>query len=196
MAAAFRRRLVGRSTRGRTGHGAEVVARRLRRDLPSGRCPAPASRRGAGRWRRRGSWPWPGRARRADSRRYASTASHRSAGASAGELTTASGDAAAADRPARPGSRGSSSAFWRSRSQNGSAPRVWMKSMGRLARPDLDPVADPQRDVLAPVDAQQGVVGGLDAQPHDVLWAHDARAQRRQVGGDGRDDEVAARRAR
>ena len=35
---------------------------------PSGRCRAHAGRRGAGRWRRRGSWPWPGHARRADSR--------------------------------------------------------------------------------------------------------------------------------
>ena len=48
--------------------------------------------------------------------------------------------------------------MWRRRSQNGTAPRGSMKRIGRIQRLDRHDVADRDRQVLAAVDADEGLV--------------------------------------
>ena len=93
-----------------------------------------------------------------------------------------------------PGHDGSSATLWRSRSQKGCAPVGSMRRIGRSTARDLDDVADPDRDVLAPVDRDQRLVGVHDAAAHDLSRAHDDGPDGREVGGDRRDHEVAADR--
>ena len=89
---------------------------------------------------------------------------------------------------------GSSATLWRSRSQNGWAPFGSMSRIGRSPGPDLDDVADRDRDVLAAVDRDERLVRVDDRQRTDLERADDDRPDRREVGGDRRHDEVAARR--
>ena len=89
---------------------------------------------------------------------------------------------------------GSSATLWRSRSQNGCAPRGLDEPDRPLDGPDLDDVADRERHVLATVDRDERLVGVDDRAADDLARADDDRPDGRQVGGDRRDDEVAAAR--
>ena len=89
---------------------------------------------------------------------------------------------------------GSSSDFWRSRSQNGTAPRGSMKRTGCGSLGDRHHVADGEPPVLAAVDAHQHVVGVHDAAPDRVARAHHDRSDGGEIAGDRRHDQVPARR--
>ena len=100
------------------------------------------------------------------------------------------------EQPARPdaviGHDGRSSTLVRSRSQNGIAPAGSMNRIGRSMRADLHDVADRDPPVLAAIDRDQRLVGVGHPGPDDLPRRHDDRADRGQVPGDRRHDEVPA----
>ncbi len=100
--------------------------------------------------------------------------------------------ARSAPRGSAIGHEGSSWAFSRRRSQKGRAPSGSTNRTGRwsAATVTTSPTAT---DVLASVDAHEGLVR-LGTRSGPPVRAHDDRPDRGQVGRDGRDHEVPARR--
>ena len=97
-------------------------------------------------------------------------------------------------RPSRAFTTAAAPTFCRSRSQNGSGAARLDEADRPLERPDLDDVADRDREVLAAVDRDERLVRVDDRQRTTWLGLDHDRADRRQVGGDRRDDEVPADR--
>ena len=73
-------------------------------------------------------------------------------------------------------------------------PRGSISRIGRSTARDLDDVADLEREVLAAIDRDERLERVDDRAADDLVRADHDRADRRQVGGDRRHDEVAADR--